>query len=90
MVKDNSELKKLLLDTTGKSIIVIEDIDCSIAFTRQGDNEADKEKNEDEQHSQVTLSGLLNVTDGLWSASSDEKIMVFTTNFVDKLDPAEE
>ncbi|KAF7136055.1 hypothetical protein RHSIM_Rhsim08G0162400 [Rhododendron simsii] len=29
-VKDNTELKKLLIEITGKSIIVIEDIDCSL------------------------------------------------------------
>ncbi|KAH0853524.1 hypothetical protein HID58_093136, partial [Brassica napus] len=34
------------------------------------------------------LFGLLNSIDGLWSACSDEKIIIFTTNFVDKLDPA--
>ncbi|VVB04336.1 unnamed protein product [Arabis nemorensis] len=47
-----------------------------------------KETNGHEQRSKVTLSGLLNAIDGLWSACSDEKIIVFTTNFVDKLDPA--
>ncbi|KAJ4900940.1 AAA-ATPase [Raphanus sativus] len=43
---------------------------------------------EGEKQSKVTLSGLLNSIDGLWSACSDEKIIIFTTNFVDKLDPA--
>ncbi|CAA7051971.1 unnamed protein product [Microthlaspi erraticum] len=103
-VKDNSELKKLLLDTKGKSIIVIEDIDCSLELTgqrktkKEEDDEDDdedkkkdvekKEKKEDEKQSKVTLSGLLNSIDGLWSACSDEKIIIFTTNYVDKLDPA--
>ncbi|KAJ0254050.1 AAA-ATPase [Hirschfeldia incana] len=105
-VKDNSELKKLLLDTKGKSIIVIEDIDCSLDLTGQrkskkeeDDEEEDEEekkkeaekmkkKMEGEKRSKVTLSGLLNSIDGLWSACSDEKIIIFTTNFVDKLDPA--
>ncbi|CDY63216.1 BnaAnng18700D [Brassica napus] len=86
-VKDNSELKKLLLDTKGKSIIVIEDIDCSLDLTGQRKTEK-KEKKEAEKLSKVTLSGLLNSIDGLWSACSDEKIIIFTTNFVDKLDPA--
>jgi ATP-dependent 26S proteasome regulatory subunit len=36
----------------------------------------------------VTLSGLLNFIDGLLSAHNDERIIVFTTNFVNKLDPA--
>ncbi|KAJ4900937.1 P-loop containing nucleoside triphosphate hydrolases superfamily protein [Raphanus sativus] len=34
-VKDNSDLKKLLLDTKDKSIIVIEDIDCSLGVAGQ-------------------------------------------------------
>ena len=34
-VKNNTELRKLLIDTTTKSIIVIEDIDCSIDLTGQ-------------------------------------------------------
>ncbi|KAL1223268.1 AAA-ATPase [Cardamine amara subsp. amara] len=101
-VKDNSELKKLLLDTTSKSLIVIEDIDCSLDLTGQrkkkkeedeeedGEEKKEVEKNSkgDEKLSKVTLSGLLNSIDGLWSACSGEKIIVFTTNFVDKLDPA--
>uniref|UniRef100_A0A1J3DQT5 Putative mitochondrial chaperone BCS1-B n=1 Tax=Noccaea caerulescens TaxID=107243 RepID=A0A1J3DQT5_NOCCA len=103
-VMNNSELKKLLLDTKGKSIIVIEDIDCSLELTgqrktkKEEDDEDDdeekkkdvekKEKKEDEKKSKVTLSGLLNSIDGLWSACSDEKIIIFTTNYVDKLDPA--
>ncbi|CAN6219602.1 unnamed protein product [Urochloa humidicola] len=36
----------------------------------------------------MTLSGLLNFTDGIWSSHGGERIIVFTTNFVDKLDPA--
>lgn len=37
---------------------------------------------------QVTLSGFLNFIDGLWSSCGDERIIVFTTNHKDKLDPA--
>ncbi|KAG2261301.1 hypothetical protein Bca52824_068380 [Brassica carinata] len=104
-VKDNSDLKKLLLDTKGKSIIVIEDIDCSLGVTGQKRKKKEEEEEEEEdeegknkslaralyeerERSRVTLSGLLNAIDGLWSACSDEKIMVFTTNFVENLDPA--
>ncbi|ONH96915.1 hypothetical protein PRUPE_7G159400, partial [Prunus persica] len=36
----------------------------------------------------VTLSGLLNFIDGLWSSCGDERIIVFTTNRKEKLDPA--
>lgn len=36
----------------------------------------------------MTLSGLLNFIDGLWSSCGDERIIVFTTNHKDRLDPA--
>ncbi|KAL5713193.1 hypothetical protein ACHQM5_015295 [Ranunculus cassubicifolius] len=36
----------------------------------------------------LTLSGLLNFIDGLWSSCGDERIIVFTTNHKDRLDPA--
>ncbi|XP_009785318.2 AAA-ATPase At3g28580-like [Nicotiana tabacum] len=103
-VKDNTELRKLLIDTTSKSIIVIEDIDCSLDLTGQREKKKDdkeeevkdekdavKEKmknREEKKQSEVTLSGLLNFIDGLWSAIGGERLIVFTTNFVEKLDPA--
>jgi chaperone BCS1 len=31
---------------------------------------------------------LLNFIDGLWSSCGDERILVFTTNYKDKIDPA--
>ncbi|CAI9105846.1 OLC1v1004863C1 [Oldenlandia corymbosa var. corymbosa] len=39
-------------------------------------------------NSKLTLSGLLNFIDGLWSSVGDERIIIFTTNHKDKLDPA--
>ncbi|PPD88029.1 hypothetical protein GOBAR_DD15021 [Gossypium barbadense] len=71
-VHNNSELRKLLMKTSSKSIIVIEDIDCP---------------GEDGGNS-ITLSGLLNFTDGLWSCCGSERIFVFTTNHIEKLDSA--
>ncbi|KAK8459104.1 hypothetical protein SEVIR_2G073450v4 [Setaria viridis] len=38
--------------------------------------------------SKVTLSGLLNFIDGLWSACGGERVIVFTTNHADRLDLA--
>ncbi|XP_019195472.1 PREDICTED: AAA-ATPase ASD, mitochondrial-like [Ipomoea nil] len=102
-VKDNSELRKLLIETSCKSIIVIEDIDCSLDLTGQRKKEKKEEQKEEkdpikkellketeekEKGSEVTLSGLLNVIDGLWSAIGEERIIVFTTNYIQKLDPA--
>ncbi|KAK8501253.1 hypothetical protein V6N13_026955 [Hibiscus sabdariffa] len=109
-VHNNSELRKLLMKTSSKSIIVIEDIDCSINLTSRKKNSNgtagtrnyyDPEMRcgsglgpgpgpgpgEDAGNS-ITLSGLLNFTDGLWSCCGSERIFVFTTNHVEKLDPA--
>lgn len=96
-VHNNSELRKLLMKTTSKSIIVIEDIDCSINLTsrKKKSNYYEPEMRcnssgtggEDGGNS-ITLSGLLNFTDGLWSCCGSERIFVFTTNHIEKLDPA--
>ncbi|CAN4082544.1 unnamed protein product [Withania somnifera] len=103
-VKDNSGLKKLLMETTSKSIIVIEDIDCSVDLTGKRKKKKKKEttNNEEEEDSdssaetessnkesgKLTLSGLLKFIDGIWSACGQERIIIFTTNHMDKLDPA--
>ncbi|KAF7069805.1 hypothetical protein CFC21_075384 [Triticum aestivum] len=101
-VKNNTELRKLFIEMTSKSIIVIEDIDCSIDLTgkRRKDKKASSNKDSDNEYepdpteprkddeSKVTLSGLLNFIDGLWSASGGERIFIFTTNHKEKLDPA--
>ncbi|KAL8479618.1 hypothetical protein ACS0TY_026496 [Phlomoides rotata] len=80
----NSELRRILLCTNSRSILVIEDIDCSVQLH---DRERDKDPDGNDS-SKLTLSGLLNFMDGLWSTCGDERIIVFTTNHKDKLDPA--
>ncbi|WJX15318.1 hypothetical protein P8452_05471 [Trifolium repens] len=110
-VKTNAELRKLLIGITSKSVVVIEDIDCSLDLTGQrktdSDNGKEKEEKKEENQvvasldelkseaaaennkiSQVTLSGLLNFIDGIWSASTGERLIIFTTNYVEKLDHA--
>ncbi|XP_019182196.1 PREDICTED: AAA-ATPase At3g50940-like [Ipomoea nil] len=81
----NLELHRLLATTKNRSILVIEDIDCSIEL--QNRNLEQYSHNQGDQ-SQLTLSGLLNFIDGLWSCCGDERIIVFTTNYKDRLDPA--
>ena len=34
------------------------------------------------------MSGLLNFIDGLWSSCGEERIIIFTSNYKEKLDPA--
>ena len=94
-VKDNSELRSLLIKTESKSMIVIEDIDCSLDLTNRlskprpnADSVTDAGEERSRPGSRVTLSGLLNSTDGLWSCCGEEQIFIFTTNHKDRLDPA--
>ncbi|KAG5527390.1 hypothetical protein RHGRI_028315 [Rhododendron griersonianum] len=57
-----------------------------------GKDPVSKKKKEDQvksnESSKVTLSGLLNFIDGLWFGCRGERIIVFTTNYVEILDPA--
>ncbi|GAA0161814.1 hypothetical protein LIER_39300 [Lithospermum erythrorhizon] len=84
------------MKTSSKSIIVIEDIDCSINLTNRNDkknyhvNVIPGIPNEgiEDMGNKITLSGLLNFSDGLWSCCRSERIFVFTTNHVEKIDPA--
>ncbi|CAM0876949.1 unnamed protein product [Alopecurus aequalis] len=100
-VHSNTELRKLFIETTSKSIIVIEDIDCSLDLTgartpKKKDSDDERKTGRDgrkdgaaaDTSSKVTLSGLLNFIDGLWSACGGERLIVFTTNHLEKLDPA--
>ncbi|CAK7329667.1 unnamed protein product [Dovyalis caffra] len=93
-LRTNSELRNLLISTENKSILVVEDIDCTIELQdRLAQARAVKPLrpnsafNQVNQY-QVTLSGLLNFVDGLWSSCGDERIIIFTTNHKEKLDPA--
>ncbi|KAI5063612.1 hypothetical protein GOP47_0022159 [Adiantum capillus-veneris] len=96
-VSDNAELKSLLIQTTRKAVIVIEDIDCSVQLSnRTAAEDMDSMSSESHESStgvsnegrKLTLSGLLNFTDGLWSCCGEERIFIFTTNHKDRLDSA--
>ena len=88
-----------------KSIIVIEDINCSLDLTGQRKKKKENKAAEEEEKdpikkqakvgdsdqgktSKVTLSGLLNFIDGLWLACKGERLIIFMTNYMEKLDPA--
>ncbi|KGN49285.2 AAA-ATPase At2g18193 [Cucumis sativus] len=79
----NSDLRRVLLATTNRSILVIEDIDCSVQIQNR-----QSEEHFDQSSSKFTLSGMLNFIDGLWSSCGDERIIIFTTNNKHRLDPA--
>ncbi|RHN49977.1 putative ATPase, AAA-type, core, P-loop containing nucleoside triphosphate hydrolase [Medicago truncatula] len=87
IVKDNYELKRLLIETSSKSIIVIDDIDCSLDFTGQRMKKKEKGHNDEEKDI------LFKKSEEDEDKDEEEEINKrkdhnFTTNFVDKLDPA--
>ncbi|CAN6541277.1 unnamed protein product [Malus baccata var. baccata] len=58
-------------------------IDYSVDFSDRQHTDGGK------QHQvQLTLSGLLNFIDGLWSSCGYERIIIFTTNHKERLDPS--
>ncbi|KAK9748437.1 hypothetical protein RND81_02G057200 [Saponaria officinalis] len=92
-------LRKLLLSTTNRSILVIEDIDCSMGLPKKRTDDEDEDDDSDDDAKskksnevwnpvKISLSGLLNFIDGLWSSCGDERIIIFTTNHKDRIDPA--
>ncbi|XP_077222562.1 AAA-ATPase At3g28540-like [Tasmannia lanceolata] len=103
-VTSNSQLRKLLIATSSKSVIVVEDVDCTLDLSdrkirkkKENDGEEKEEKKMEKENSKsgasspfstVSLSGVLNFVDGLWSSCGGERVMIFTTNHIEKLDPA--
>ncbi|CAN1757243.1 AAA-ATPase At1g43910 [Linum perenne] len=106
-IQNDSELRQILTSTKNRSILLIEDIDCTTRSTRprsthnRTESDSDSDSDSDSEHSRrrrkkssssyregVTLSGLLNFIDGIWSSCGDERIIIFTTNHKEKLDPA--
>ncbi|KAJ1378380.1 P-loop containing nucleoside triphosphate hydrolase [Sesbania bispinosa] len=73
-VRGDSDLKFLLLETTAKSIIVVEDLDRFLAG--------------ESQSASLTASGVQNFMDGILSSCcGEERIMVFTMNSKECIDP---
>lgn len=66
-----------LAETPADSIVLIEDIDA--AFNEDRESSQDK-------HNGLTFGGLLNAIDGV--AAGDGRIIIATTNHIDKIDPA--
>ncbi|WCJ25027.1 P-loop containing nucleoside triphosphate hydrolases superfamily protein [Euphorbia peplus] len=96
-VKSDGDLRRILTSTTNRSILLIEDVDCSTKSSSsradlnplmQVDDDLDQANKKRSLDPGVTLSGLLNFIDGLWSSCGDERIIIFTTNYKERLDPA--
>ena len=89
-VNSNYRLMESIREVKPGSILVVEDVDAT--FTKRkpkknkGDNSEFPPVDEYESNKFISISGFLNVFDGLISA--EEFIVIFTTNHRDKLDPA--
>ncbi|XP_059438453.1 AAA-ATPase At1g43910-like [Corylus avellana] len=96
-VKSDSVLRQILTSTTNRSILLFEDIDCSTKVSHDRVKKKEKkaserpeppDKPEKSDAPGITLSGLLNFIDGIWSSCGEERIIIFTTNYKEKLEPA--
>ncbi|KAH7515410.1 hypothetical protein FEM48_Zijuj10G0023500 [Ziziphus jujuba var. spinosa] len=71
-IQGNSQLRYMPLSIYNKSIVVVEDIDCSMKLQNQ-DSFEDQTPNEGK--------GLLNFVDGLHSCCGESRIIIFTMNY---------
>ena len=84
----DSNLMTLLSKIPSRSIVVIEDIDVALPSKdrRIKRQKEDEEKGVYRSSSKVTLSGVLNALDGIFTA--DSQIVFMTSNYIDDLDSA--
>ncbi|XP_058772720.1 AAA-ATPase At3g50940-like [Vicia villosa] len=94
-VFSNSDLMRVMRETSNRSIVVFEDIDCNseVLDRSKSDQFSDNDfldtlAGAKMVKTKFTLSGLLNYVDGLWSGCGEERILIFTTNHKDKVDSA--
>ncbi|KAK4497500.1 hypothetical protein PRZ48_011951 [Zasmidium cellare] len=77
-IKDDGELEQMFQEIPPRCIVLLEDIDA-VWSTRE-------QRNDSENTSAVTLSGLLNVLDGV--GSQEGRVVILTTNKPERLDSA--
>lgn len=82
-VHDDTELATAALSVPRDALLLFEDIDT---LKRAEDRVNDKKDSAEEKGNGATLGGLLNAIDGVFA--SEGRILVMTTNHVEKLDPA--
>jgi chaperone BCS1 len=85
---DDSFLQRAVSSVPKHSLLLIEDIDCAFP-SRDGSDDWGEQRTPGARappQSRVTLSGLLNVIDGV--NSEDGRLFFATTNHIDQLDPA--
>ncbi|KAJ7366365.1 P-loop containing nucleoside triphosphate hydrolase protein [Mycena albidolilacea] len=85
---DDSFLQRATSTIPKRSIVLVEDIDCALP-SREDDDDSDggsPVRHDRPRRSGVTLSGLLNMIDGI--GSEEGKLFFATTNYIDRLDSA--
>lgn len=96
-VRTDTDLERLFTTLPPRCFILLEDIDAVGIknrgnFNQDEQEESDKEDDEDDDRSHygprchISLSGLLNVLDGV--ASQEGRIVLMTSNFAERLDRA--
>jgi len=95
-IHEDKSLEKLFAALPPRCMVLLEDIDAvGIKRHPQKADDSDEEKDDDDSEeeternrpiSRCTLSGLLNVLDGV--ASQEGRIVLMTSNFAEKLDKA--
>src|SRR5260370_20205053 len=73
---NDNRINELLAKVPDRSILLLEDIDCAFI----------KRKRASGKEGGLTFSGLLNALDGV--ASPEGRVIVMTTNHMERLDPA--
>lgn len=79
-------LKDLFSRLPEKCMVLLEDIDAVSVSRLDSESDNSNNKGSHDRKSSVTLSGLLNTLDGV--ASPDGRVVMMTTNHVDRLDEA--
>lgn len=82
----DKSLRAAINSAPSNSIIAIEDFDGSFAVKKRKSNPEAEESLFDALEAPLTLSGVLNVLDGI--VSLDGNIIILTTNHIENIDPA--
>lgn len=93
-VAGDVELRKMFASLPERVMVVMEDVDCMtdsvlaarISASASRDDGGDGKGSGNKSNSKVSLSGLLNVLDGIETGGG--RLLVMTTNHKDALDPA--
>jgi chaperone BCS1 len=85
---NDEKLKDLFTALPDRCVVLLEDIDAARATSSRDSNTEDSDSDGDMRSPRkgVTLSGLLNVLDGV--SSQEDRVLIMTTNHLGKLDDA--